>query len=829
MLADYTKGLNDQEVLQARSTFGSNKVGEDKEHQFQKVLKEVVLEPLFLILIGVAFIYFLLDEKQEAYYMLGALVLVSGISVFQENRSRSAVASLRKLTNPKARVIRNKEKIFIDSSELVVGDILLLEDGNLIPADAQLLELHDFTVNESILTGESLPVIKNITTEFQVYQGTLVQTGSAFAKVTTVGAQTALNKLGKSIQEVKEEKTPLQIQLGSFVKKLVLAGVVAFAIVFGLNLYTTQNFWHALLHGLTLAMSVIPEEIPVALSTFMALGAYRMYRNKVIVRSPHTVETLGAATVLCADKTGTLTENKMELHAIYAFEDDKVIYLDKDKEPWNEVLDAALWASETEPFDAMEISIHHWYERLAPIDKRRHFQLIQEYPLAGDPPVMTHVFKDDKQQQIIAMKGSVEGVLTLSTCNEKEKAHIHEQVRLLAEKGFRVLGVALSTSSEVSLPKSQFELKIPFKGLLAFYDPPKPNISQVLKQFDEAGIQVKMITGDHLQTANSIANQIGLKHSNHGLTGKQIMAMEEKELDQKVKATMVFARMFPEAKLRVIEALKRNGEIVAMTGDGVNDGPALKAAHIGIAMGLNGSEVAKSTASLILVDDDLAHLTEAVALGRRIFENLKKAIRYIIAIHIPIILVVTLPFLLLPQGLELFTPIHVIFLELLMGPTCSIIFENEPIEKNTMKKKPRNTQQNLFSAAELWLNVAQGIAIASVCFVAAYWAGSGEETLARTLVFTTLVLCNVLLTLVSRSYTDSLLRTIQYKNFMLPLILAVSVLFLMGTLYIPFLQYLFMFSALSSKQLLICLLMAAIGVGWIEVWKMFSRASKRSI
>jgi Ca2+-transporting ATPase len=828
MLADYTKGLSDQEVLQARSTFGSNKVGKEKEHQFQKVLKEVVLEPLFLILIGVAFIYFLLDQKQEAYYMLGALVLVSGISVFQENRSRSAVASLRKLTNPKARVIRNNEKIFIDSSELVVGDILLLEDGNLIPADAQLLELHDFTVNESILTGESLPVIKNITSEFQVYQGTLVQTGSAFAKVTTVGTQTALNKLGKSIQEVKEEKTPLQIQLGSFVKKLVLAGVVAFAIVFGLNLYTTQNFWHALLHGLTLAMSVIPEEIPVALSTFMALGAYRMYRNKVIVRSPHTVETLGAATVLCADKTGTLTENKMELHAIYTFEEDKLIYLDKDNDLWNEVLDAALWASETEPFDAMEISIHHWYERLAPIDKRPHFQLIQEYPLAGDPPVMTHVFSDDQQQTIIAMKGSVEGVLTLSTCTEKEKAHIHEQVRLLAEKGFRVLGVAMSTSSEVSLPKSQFDLKIPFKGLLAFYDPPKPNISQVLKQFDEAGIQVKMITGDHLQTANSIANQIRLKHSNHGLTGKQIMAMEEKELDQKVKATMIFARMFPEAKLRVIEALKRNGEIVAMTGDGVNDGPALKAAHIGIAMGLNGSEVAKSTASLILVDDDLAHLTEAVALGRRIFENLKKAIRYIIAIHIPIILIVTLPFLLLPQGLELFTPIHVIFLELLMGPTCSIIFENEPIEKNTMKKKPRNTQQNLFTARELWLNVAQGIAIASVCFVAAYWIGSGEETLARTLVFTTLVLCNVLLTLVSRSYTDSLLRTVQYKNFMLPLILAVSVLFLMGTLYLPFLQNLFMFSALTSQQLLICLLMAGIGVGWIEVWKMFSRKRKRS-
>jgi Ca2+-transporting ATPase len=829
MLADFTKGLNDQEVKQARSTFGSNKTGEEKEHQIQKIVKEVVLEPLFLILIGVAFTYFLLDQRQESYYMLGALVLVSGISIFQENRSRSAVASLKKLTNPKAKVIRNTEKIAIDSVELVVGDILVLEDGNLIAADALLLEVHDFTVNESILTGESLPVIKNVSTEAQVYQGTLVQTGSAFARVTKVGALTELNKLGKSIEAVKEEKTPLQLQLGSFVKKLVLAGIIAFAIVFGLNLYTTQDFWHALLHGLTLAMSVIPEEIPVALSTFMALGAYRMYRKKVIVRSPHTVETLGAATVLCADKTGTLTENKMELHAIYTFEDDKVIFLDKDNERWNEVLDAALWASETDPFDAMEISIHNWYERLAPIDKRSKFKLVHEYPLEGDPPVMTHVFQGDAQKQIIAMKGSVEGVLALSTCNEKEKAHIHEQVRLLAAKGFRLLGVAMAESLEKDLPKSQFDLKIPFKGLLAFYDPPKPNIQLVLKQFDEAGIQVKMITGDHLQTANSIANQIGLKHSNHGLTGKQIMAMEEKELDQKVKATMVFARMFPDAKLRVIESLKRNGEIVAMTGDGVNDGPALKAAHIGIAMGLNGSEVAKSTASLILVDDDLAHLTEAVALGRRIFENLKKAIRYIIAIHIPIILIVTLPFLLLPQGLELFTPIHVIFLELLMGPTCSIIFENEPIEKNTMKKKPRNTQKSLFTSAELRLNVAQGISIAAVCFVAAYWAGNGEEKEVRTLVFTALVFCNVLLTLVSRSYSDSLFRTIQYKNFMLPLILAVSILFLLGTLFIPFLQNLFMFTTLNGQQILICLFMASVGVGWIEIWKLFTKSTKRSI
>ncbi|MDZ4666620.1 MAG: cation-translocating P-type ATPase [bacterium] len=818
------QGLTQNEVIASRKLHGSNVIEKGSNNKFFHVVKDVVLEPLFLILLGVSSIYFILEKPQEGFLMIGALILVSGISLFQESKSRNAVEALKKLSSPKAKVRRDGNLIELNSEELVVGDILLLEDGNVVPADAILLELHDFLVNESILTGESLPVEKslNIDADQKIFQGTLVQTGSCIACITAVGAFSELGKIGKSLLEVETVKTPLQQQISGFVKNLVIAGMIAFVLVFGINLYLSKEILHALLHGLTLAMSVIPEEIPVALSTFMALGAYRMYQKKVIVRSPHTVETLGTATVICADKTGTLTDNRMELRAVYDFKEHQLHDFSVANPSYTQVLEYAVWSSEVDPFDPMEKAIHQWYGKLTNKDERKHAKLVHEYPLSGDPPIMTHMFLKQDGEYVLAVKGSAEGVIALCGLNQTDKDKIHVILEEQASRGFRLLAVGCSNISYQELPKTQHEIQFEFLGLLAFYDPPKAGIAKVLHSFYEAGIKVKMITGDHLQTACSIAEQIELMQGPKALSGAEVMAMDDGSLDEAVRQTTIFARMFPEAKLRIIEALRRNGEIVAMTGDGVNDGPALKAAHIGIAMGKRGSEVARNTASLILVDDNLSHLVDAVALGRRIYENLRKAIRYILSIHIPIILIVTLPFLVLGPGLELFSPIHVIFLELIMGPTCSIIFENEPIEKNSMKLAPPQMGSPLFSWPELRLSIIQGLVITAVCFVTGYLFirhyGYSEE-LVRTVVFSTLIFSNLFLTLVNRSFKESIFYTIQYKNKLVPVILLLSLFILLLSLYFEPVRQVFQLCELTVLQLVFCLLAGFIGVIWIDFFK----------
>jgi Ca2+-transporting ATPase len=824
-------GLNNQDVLASRKIHGSNKLTvEDKNHFFKAILA-VVLEPLFLILVGVAIIYFVLGQNKEAFLMVGALIIVSGISIFQEQKSRTAVAALKKLSTPKAKVIRNGLDQEIISDELVIGDLLKVADGSLIPADAEIILLNDFSVNESILTGESLPILKSLATENnKIFQGTLVLTGSCVAKVIAVGNSTNLGKIGKAIGEVVVEKTPLQIQIHTFVKYMIFAGAIAFVFVFGINYFLSRDILNALLRALTLAMSIIPEEIPVALSTFMALGAYRMYQNKVIVRNANTVETLGAATVICVDKTGTLTENRMELAAIYEFGSNKLFDYTKEKASYNEVINYALWSSETDPFDNMEKSIHDLYASVTPRDQRAEFDLVHEYPLAGNPPIMTHVFQNKAGEKIIAVKGSVEGVIRQSNLTAEELVKIHDQVNLLTQKGYRILGVGFVENNAMALPKTQEEFEFKFLGLLAFYDPPRKNIQSVLQQFYDAGIEVKMITGDHTQTAISIANQVQFKIDGAVMNGAEVMAMDQTELAQKVKTTNLFARMFPEAKLKIIEALKSNGEIVAMTGDGVNDGPALKAAHIGIAMGLRGSEVARNTASLIIVDDDLSHMVEAIALGRRIYENLKKAIRYILSIHIPIILIVSLPFLFFDPGFEIFTPVHVIFLELIMGPTCSIIFENEPIEVNSMKRRPRLMKTSFFSFQELRVSIIQGLVITITCIGVGYYfdqMGSTPE-LVRTLVFSTLVFSNLFLTLANRSFVFSMLTTLKYKNKLIPFILITSLLILFLALYIPAIQGLFHFNSPSAMDVCLSFFAAFLGVIWIEFFKLSNRRNSNN-
>jgi len=826
------EGLNEEQVISQRQKFGSNKISSNQANELWVTIKEIISEPLFLILVLTASIYFILGEYTEGVVMVFALLFVSGISLYQENKSKNAVNSLKKLADPSVNAFRSGVKQLISVDDLVVDDVFMIEDGNLVPADAIVLQQNDLSVDESIMTGESLPIFKNTEEETnKLFGGTMIVSGSCTAKVIAIGNQSQLGKIGATIDKITTEKTPLQLQISKFIRTMVIFGAIAFLMVWFLNYLKDGDVLESLLKGLTLAMSVLPEEIPVAFSTFMALGAYHLYKKKVIARSPVTVETLGAATVICTDKTGTLTENKMELASIYDFSSREMLDYTGDAQAANEVLEYAMWASEVEPFDAMEISIHALYGKVYRDDKRPNFHMIKEYPLSGTPPVMTHIFSDNKNSNIIAVKGSVEGVLAISVLTDDEKKLIIGATSTLASKGYRVLGVGKSDQEVTQLPEIQQEIKFVFLGLVAFYDPPKANITNTLKAFDAAGIKVKMITGDHAGTAIAIAQQVGIEGASRVLTGEEVISMDEDTLKTQVASVNVFARMFPDAKLMVINALKSNGEVVAMTGDGVNDGPALKASHIGIAMGKAGSDVAKSAASLILMDDDLSTMVGAVALGRKIYENLKKAIRYIISIHIPIILVVTLPLIFGWIYTEIFTPIHVIFLELIMGPTCSIIFENEPIEKNSMTKPPRKMTTDFFSIKELFISIIQGLVITGMCLGLGYYFISEGNDLpfVRTIIFTTLILSNIFLTLVNRSFYYSILTTLRYKNNLIPIVIMVSLFVLFLSIYFAPVQDVFGLKALGYAHWLMCLVVSFFGVIWVEIYKYWVRSKVKII
>lgn len=818
------KGLTNEEVLNSRKKNGSNQFGEKDEKVFGKVLREVVTEPMFILLIAACVIYFLLAQYREGVIMLVSIFIVAGISVFQDYRSRNAIQALHKLSAAHATVIRNSKEIKIDAAEIVNGDILKIEEGEIIAADGIILSANDFSANESVLTGESFAVQKN-SSNSEVFKGTLANSGSAFVRVTEVGAATKFGRIGASLKEIETVKTPLQQQIGAFVKNMVWIGAVAFLIVVGFNYYHSGDLAKSFMQGLTLAMSILPEEIPVAFSTFQALGAFRLLKNNIVVKQPQYVETLGSATVICTDKTGTLTQNKMSIAYLFDAGTGLSIQVTDNNVLPLQLLEYAMWSSERDPFDPMEKAIHALYEKAVVEDKRKQFAQVYEYPVSGKPPMMTHVFKNEHNEIIIASKGAPEAILLQSNLSEEKRKRLQDQVAAYAKQGYRVLGVGKGNSTEAEWPVSQHEFVFEFLGLVAFHDPPKENSQQTIKTFTDAGITVKMITGDYADTALAIAGQIGLPHAQTVLTGKEVMELDNEILKQKIMSVNIFARMFPDAKLKIINALKASGEVVAMTGDGVNDAPALKAAHIGIAMGQRGSEVAKNAAALILIDDDLVHMTEAVALGRKIYDNLKKAIQYIVSIHIPIILIVTLPLLFAWKYTDIFSPVHVIFLELIMGPTCSIIYENEPMEPGTMLRPPRQMTSTFLSLRQLLISIIQGLAITAGCLgIGYYYMHSGEDIdFVRTAIFITLLFSNIFLTLINRSFRYSTFTTIRYKNALVPLIIVITLLLVAAILYVPFIKSLFRMDDISYMNIAICILAAMVSTFWIELVKLFRK------
>lgn len=823
-------GLTTEEVNQARQQFGSNQLTAKKGSDLLATIVRVAKDPMTILLFTAASIYFMSGKVGDGIFLSAAILFQAFISIFQYSRSKNALDKLKDFSQPSCTVIRNGETQKIKSEEVVVGDALMVEEGSLIVADGKIIQSNDFSVNESILTGESLAVFKDVNSEDNtIYSGTTVTTGLAIVTVTAIGNETKLGKIGKSIESITEEKTPLELQIANFVKKMAIVGGIVFVVVWIINYIHLGNFLTSLLQSLTLAMSILPEEIPVAFTTFMALGAWRLMKMGIVVKQMKTVETLGSATVICTDKTGTITENNMSLAKLYVYATKKVVDLDDvSATEEKELIADGMWASEPIPFDPMEIALHQAFQQFTSTEDHSGFSMIHEYPLEGKPPMMTHIFEDKNGKRIVAAKGAVEAIMKVSSLSAAEQQEVKEVVQTIAKDGYRVLGVGVSDFSGSDFPASQEDLAFTFKGVVAFYDPPKKNIEQVLKSFYDAGISVKIITGDNAETTAAIATQIQFQGHEKTINGDELMKLGEKELGDCVMETAIFTRMFPEAKLKIIEALKAKQQIVAMTGDGVNDGPALKAAHIGIAMGKKGTEIAKDAASLILLEDDLAKMVDAIAMGRKIYTNLKKAIQYIISIHIPIILTVFIPLALGWIYPNIFSPIHVIFLEIIMGPTCSIIYENEPMEKNLMLQPPKAISATFFHLKELTTSIIQGLVITiGTLFIYRYAVYHGyNEELTRTMVFTDLVVANILLTLINRSFYYSIWTTLKYKNRLVLYIIAITILIVALLLVVPPLTHFFEFEMLNLIQLFLCVGVGAVSVIWFEVVKLVKRRKR---
>ena len=786
---------------------------------------------MVLLLLVTSTIYFATGNPGDGLFLAAAILLVAAISLYQESRSRNALKALRALTQAKCKAIREGETIEIDNEDIVRGDLLVLEEGGTVPADGRILQANDFSLNESILTGESLSLSKNEQEgQNEVFRGTLVAGGLAIVEVTAVGSATRLGQIGAQMEDIDREKSPLERQIASFVQKMVLLGAGIFVLIWGIHFFRSGDALDALLKALTLAMSILPEEIPVAYATFMAMGAWRLMKMGVLVKQVKTVEALGSATVICSDKTGTITQNKMSLARLYP------VHADQPRKPdgqlsagERELLAMAMWSSEPIPFDPMEIALHEAYAQHFTEDERPSFHMVHEYPLSGKPPMMTHIFENGAGRRIVAAKGAPEALFEVSELGVEERGQMEKALLDLAEEGFRVLAVGEALAPDRAFPAKQQEYRFRLLGLVAFYDPPKENIPEVLQDFYTAGLQVKIITGDNARTTGAIARQIGFRHADASISGDELMEIEDGALEDAVEGKSIFTRMFPEAKLRIIEALKRRGEIVAMTGDGVNDGPALKAAYIGIAMGQKGSEIAKQSASLVLVEDDLSKMVDAIAMGRKIYSNLKKAIRYIISIHIPIILTVFLPLALGWIYPDILSPVHVILLELIMGPTCSIVYENEPMEGNLMEEPPRSAGSSFFKGRELATSILQGLVISAGVlgtYQIAVFQGFGEGV-TRAMVFTALISANIFLTFVNRSFIHSIWRSFRYPNRLVPFMVGLTALIGAALLFVPVFASFFGFSLLGWSQLLTGIGMGAASALWFELVKWAKRLRMR--
>ncbi|MGD9549424.1 MAG: cation-translocating P-type ATPase [Burkholderiaceae bacterium] len=845
------RGLSSAEAARRLATDGPNLLPGSAPKSTWAIVREVLTEPMFLMLLAAGGIYLALGDRGEAMFLLGFVFVVIGITLVQERRTQRALESLRDLSAPRALVLRDGQEQRIPGRDVVCGDLLVLHEGDRVAADAVLLD-GQLEVDESLLTGESVPVAKlprpsapgsanaNAGAQDeeaqQLYASTVVTRGVGIAQVCATAAKTAVGRIGADLAATIEPPSALQQDSRTLVRRIgLLASLLAMAQVLLGWWWDGRPLLESLLSGIALAMAILPEEIPVILTVFLALGAWRIAQQKVLTRRVAAVEALGAITVLAVDKTGTLTVNRMAVAELAIpeahFRPENAQSL---PEPFHPLTEFAMLATPGDPFDPMEKAIqafgHHWLAGTEHVHDGREPEF--EYALSGEILAMTRVYaSSDPTQHLLATKGAPEAVADLCHLAPAQREAIQRQTQAMAERGLRVLGVARgrwtdtapATDGAPPWPASQHDFEFEFLGLVALADPPRADVPAALAECRAAGVRVIMMTGDHPATARAIAQQVGLSERPDVITGAEIEVLDDAALRARLQHVDLCARLKPQHKLRLVQALRADGEVVAMTGDGVNDAPALKAADVGIAMGERGTDVAREAAALVLLDDSFARIVAAIRQGRRIDDNIRKATRFVFAVHVPIIALALVPTLL--HWPVLLLPVHIVLLELLIDPICSIVFEAEPEDDDLMQRPPRPVTDSPFAAAPLLLGAAQGLGMGAALLAGQAWlvAAGWSAAQGRAVVFCTLVLGVMLLILANRDLAHPPWHGITDPNPWLRRMAGVMALLLLAVLGIPWLRELMGLTLPGTQGWLAGAALLALCLAWLELLRWASR------
>jgi len=834
-------GLTSDEAQRRLAAEGCNEIARPGARSLWKILVDAMREPILLLLIAGTTVYLLLGDVHEALVLGASVIVVAVITVYQEGKSERALAALQELTSPRALVIRDGEERRIPGREVVRGDVLVVREGDRIAADAVILRGTALRVDESLLTGESVAVRKAVwdgksqvqppggeDTAF-IYSGTMVVQGHAVAEVIATGAATSIGGIGQSLAAIGTQGTPLQRETARAVRIIASGAAVLSVLVAVFHYFVRGGALDSLLAGITLAMAILPEEIPLVLTVFLALGAWRISRSRVLTRRIPAIEALGSASVLCVDKTGTLTLNRMAVQALATrdaacrIEDEGGVPL---VAPYEELAQLAMLASEPEAYEPMERAIHALADRLPADMAQQHagWKLERTYPLSTALLAYGQLWRDPASGiALLAVKGAPEAILQLCRADAALERAVLDRVRAMAAEGLRVLGVAHAWPPGSDIPGKLSDVQFAFSGLIGLADPVRPTVHDALAQCYTAGVRVIMVTGDYPVTAQAIAREIGLRGADSAITGDELQRMSDEELAARVAQCTIFSRVMPEQKLRIVNALKSRGEVVAMTGDGVNDAPALKAAHIGVAMGGRGTDVAREAATLVLLDDDFASIVRAIRLGRRIYANIRNAVSYLLAVHVPTAAMAFIP---LAFGWPLaFYPVHIVFFEFVIDPTCSIVFEAEEAQDDIMRQPPRDPRESLFSVNTVALSLMQGIAV--LVAVAVVYGGAlahaAPET-ARAMAFVTIVLGNLGLIIVNRSGLRSIVDTLRVPNRALWWVVVATLAGMAVAVYVPHAARLFLLAPLTAKELATCAFAAVASLAWFEVYKLLRRA-----
>ena len=848
---NHSLGLSEREVKIRLREDGPNELPKTPQRTMIAIILEVLKEPMLALLLLGGVVYLALGDVKEAIILLVFACFSVLITVVQEARTERALEALRDLTSPRALVIRGGEQIRIAGRDLVRGDIIILSEGDRVPADGRLFSAQDLLCDESLLTGESVPVRKTKASKNEaliahsggddlpfVFAGSLIVRGSGKAEVLATGPRSEIGKIGKSLSDLETVIPRLQTQTRKLVRFFALLGAIVSLLVVVLYGSLRGSWLDAVLAGIAVGMSMLPEEFPVVLAVFMAMGAWRISQARVLTRRAAAIEALGSATVLCTDKTGTLTKNQMTITEL-RLADGSLSRIDNTKQAppaaFQMIIATGARASAPEPFDPMEKAFHtlaRMKDTIPPDQDHHSLSLVKTYGLSNDCLAMSNVWQEGNQSTDyeISAKGAPEAINDLCRLDNSARLSQKAWVDEMADMGLRVIGVARASYSGKTLPESQKSFDFSFIGLVGLSDPLRAGVPEAILECKNAKIRVVMITGDYPETAKAIARAAGLDHTD-SISGEQMSTMSDKELAASVKTMTIFARISPKQKLRIVEALKANGEVVAMTGDGVNDAPCLKAANIGIAMGGRGTDVAREASSIVLLDDDFGSIVTTIRLGRRIYDNLQKAIGFIFAVHVPIAGLALLP---LVFGLPiLLGPMHIAFLEMVIDPVCALVFEAETEEDEVMSRPPRDRAEPLFSPSMIAWSFLQGALALGV--VAAIYLNALNRNMpvdeVRALTFTALVIAIVALILVNRSASASIIKAIRRPNLALAIVLPLVALMLAATLFIPFISALFRFKPLSLNDLILSLGAGVLVLLTLEIikplWRrLFPRQSK---